>query len=73
MGAKVGKDCARVDMILVSEGLYQRTREVEIEEWGGEACRSNHTLMRIRIDGMGQDKTSEDRKASLAVSDVQGE
>ena len=72
-GAKVGTDCARVDIILVSEGLYQRTREVEIEEWGGEACRSDHTLMWIQIDGMGQDKTSGDRKASRAALDVQGE
>ena len=53
-GAKVGTDCARVDMILVSEGLYRRMREVEIEEWGGEACRSDHTLMWIHINGMGR-------------------
>ena len=51
-GKKVGEDCARVDMILVSEGLYGRVREVEIEEWGGEACQSDHTLMWIQIDGM---------------------
>jgi exonuclease III len=72
-GAKVGTDCARVDMILVSEGLYQRSREVEIEAWGGEACRSDHTLMWIQIDGMGQDKTRGDKRGSPAVLDVQGE
>jgi exodeoxyribonuclease-3 len=72
-GAKVGTDCARVDIILVSEGLYRCTREVEIEEWGGEACRSDHTLMWVQIDGMGQDETSGDRRGLPAVLDVQGE
>jgi len=71
-GAKVRTDCARVDMILVSEGLYQRTREVEIEEWGGEACRSDHTLMWIQIEGIKKDNTSGDRQASQEVLDVQG-
>jgi len=29
---EAGTDCARVDMTLVSEGLYQQSMEIEIEE-----------------------------------------
>ena len=49
--AREGTDCARVDMILCSKSLYQRTAEVEIEKWGGPMCGSDHTLMWIKIDG----------------------
>lgn len=46
-----GTDCARVDMILCSRGLYERMAEVEIEKWGGQESKSDHAIMWIRIDG----------------------
>jgi len=49
-GAKPGTDCARVDMTLVSKGLYERATEVDIEEWMGTRSGSDHTLMWITID-----------------------
>ena len=49
-GVKEGTDCARVDMILVTRGLYERAKEIEIEKWGGSLCGSDHTFMWIEID-----------------------
>jgi exonuclease III len=50
-GVKEGTDCARVDMILVTEGMYSCARRVEMERWGGMACKSDHGIMWIEIDG----------------------
>ena len=50
-GVKEGTDCARVDMILVTRGLYNCAKEIEIEKWGGSQCGSDHTFMWIEIDG----------------------
>jgi exonuclease III len=48
---KEGTDCARVDMILVTPGLYACATGVEIEKWGGMASKSDHAIMWIEIDG----------------------
>lgn len=50
-GKEEGTDCARVDMILVTKGVYNRTKEIEIEKWGGIPSRSDHAIMWIEITG----------------------
>jgi exonuclease III len=56
-GVKEGTDCARVDMILVTEGLYAYATSVEIEKWGGMSSKSDHAIMWIEIDAFSQKST----------------
>jgi exonuclease III len=62
-GKEEGTDCARVDMILVSKGVYNRTKEVEIEKWGGMPSRSDHAIMWIEITGF-------DNEAEKSLDDI---